>query len=158
MTMNTHFATSQRNDMRPLAFEGILATDCYAQLHEFIVQNAAFLRKRGLPDAAFFLAEPMCDAASGQIDWYTTATGTPTPIASLPPKEQTALRAKTDRCLAVLKALTESAVGKTTRWLPPCLPLPCGIPLNRTFMPLAQPLSLSTGDLEQARQPTAKTS
>ena len=113
--MNTHFATSQRNDMRPLAFEGILATDCYAQLHDFLVQNDSFLKKHGMPDAAVFLAEPMCDAASGQIDWYTTATGTPTPIASLPPKEQTALRAKTARYLAVLKALTESAAGKNNK-------------------------------------------
>ena len=144
--MNTHFATSQRNDMRPLAFKSILATDCYAQLHEFIVKNAVFLRNRGMPDAASFLAEPMFDEATGLIDWYTVAQDTPLPLASLPPKEQTDLRAKTDRYLAALKALAESAAGKNNKMAAALLALATRHPSDQDIYVLgAAPVLINWG-------------
>ena len=144
--MNTHFATSQRNDMRPLAFKSILVTDCYAQLHDFIVKNATFLRKRGMPDAAFFLAEPMFDEATGLIDWYTASQDTPLPLAALPQKEQTALRTKTDRYLAALKALAESAAGKNNKMAAALLALATRHPSDQDIYVLgAAPVLINWG-------------
>ena len=110
--MNTHFATSQRNTMRPLAFEGLLTTDCYDQLHTFLVANQAFLSKHGVPEAHLFLAEPMYDPATGQIDWYTTAKEKPVPIADLPEAEQQALLARTQQCLNTVSALIKNGTGR----------------------------------------------
>ena len=98
--------------MRPLAFEGILVTNCYPQLHEFLAQNAFLLKQQGMPDAASFLAEPALNAATGQINWHTTISGPLRPISSLPPKEQILVRAKTDKYLATLRALTKSEAGQ----------------------------------------------
>ncbi len=110
--MNTHFATSQRNTMRPLAFEGLLITDCYDQLHTFLVANQAFLSKHGMAHAHLFLAEPMYDPATGQIDWYTTAKETPVPLADLPEAEQQALLARTQQCLNSISALVKNGTGR----------------------------------------------
>ncbi len=110
--MNTHFATSQRNTMRPLAFEGLLITDCYDQLHTFLVANQAFLSKHGMAHAHLFLAEPMYDPATGQIDWYTTAKEKPVPLADLPEAEQQALLARTQQCLNTISALVKNGAGR----------------------------------------------
>ncbi len=110
--MNTHFATSQRNTMRPLAYEGLLATDCYDQLHTFLVANKAYLSKHGMPQAQLFLAEPMYDPASGQIDWYTTAKEKPVPLADLQEAEQQALLARTQQCLNTISALAKNGTGR----------------------------------------------
>ena len=107
--MNRHFTTSKRSDMRPLAFHGFLATDCYAQLQRFLDRNKKFLERQGTPEAAFFLAEPVFDEKLGKIDWYTKVQGTPCPVASLPADEQAAAYAKAGRCIRALKALSESS-------------------------------------------------
>ncbi len=106
--MNTHFATSQRNDMRPLAFEGMLATDCHRQLQSFLAANQTFLAQHGLPDCQSFLAEPMYDPATGKTDWYTSAGEKPVPIAELPETEQQELLARTQQYLGALSALAKS--------------------------------------------------
>ena len=98
--------------MRPLDFEGILVTNCYPQIREFLAQNAFLLKQQGMPDAASFLAEPDLNAATGQINWHTTISGSLRPISSLPPKEQILVRAKTDKYLATLRALTKSEAGQ----------------------------------------------
>ncbi len=110
--MNTHFATSQRNDMRPLAFEGLPATDCHDQLQAFLAANQAFLAQHGMPDALVFLAEPMHDAATGKIDWYTSAKERPVPLADLSGAEQQVLLAKTQQCLDALRALAKNGAKR----------------------------------------------
>ena len=101
--------------MRPLAFEGILVTNCYAILRKFLAQNAAFLKQHGMPDAASLLAEPAFDAATGQINWYTTINGLLHPISYLPPKDQILVRAKIDKYLATFRELIKSEAGKENK-------------------------------------------
>ena len=110
--MNTHFATSQRNDMRPLAFEGLPATDCHDQLQAFLAANQAYLAQHGMPDALVFLAEPMHDSATGKIDWYTSAKERPVPLAELSEPEQQALLAKTEQYLDAMRALAEKGAKR----------------------------------------------
>ncbi len=112
--MNTHFATSQRNDMRPLAFEGLLATDCHSQLQSFLDASKAFLTRHGMPDAQLFLAEPMHDNATGKTDWYTPAAEKPVPLAELPEAEQELLLAKTSQYIEALTALAQSCAPKNS--------------------------------------------
>ncbi len=112
--MNTHFATSQRNDMRPLAFEGLLATDCHSQLQSFLAASKAFLAKHGMPDAQLFLAEPMHDNATGRTDWYTPAKEKPVPLAELSQTEQEQLLAKTQQYLDVIMALSRNCAQKNS--------------------------------------------
>ncbi len=112
--MNTHFATSQRNDMRPLAFEGLLATDCHSQLQSFLGASKAFLAQHGMPDAQLFLAEPMHDNATGKTDWYTPATEKPVPLAELPEAEQEQLLAKTSQYIEALTALAQRCAQKNS--------------------------------------------
>ncbi len=112
--MNTHFATSQRNDMRPLAFEGLLATDCHSQLQSFLAASKAFLTRHGMPDAQIFLAEPMHDAVTGKTDWYTPAKEKPVPLADLSETEQELLLAKTRQYQDVIRALARNCAQKNS--------------------------------------------
>ena len=112
--MNTHFATSQRNNMRPLAFEGLLATDCHSQLQSFLAASKAFLLKHGMPDAQLFLAEPMHDAVTGKTDWYTPAQEKPVPLAELSEAEQEQLLAKTQQYLDVIMTLSRNCAQKNS--------------------------------------------
>ena len=61
--MSIRIAVSQRGPMRALASQGILATDCHAQL------KAILLQKLG-PEHAALLAEPQHDAEGNTVDWY----------------------------------------------------------------------------------------
>ena len=112
--MNTHFATSQRNNMRPLAFEGLLATDCHSQLQSFLAASKAFLAKHGMSDAELFLAEPMHDNATGRTDWYTPAKEKPVPLADLPEKDQELLLAKTRQYIEAVTALAQDCMQKNS--------------------------------------------
>ena len=73
--MSILLTTSRRNDMRPLAFQGMLATNCYDQLSSLLKRHGDFLAAHGMPDAGSFLAEPVHDPRSGSIDWYTNLGG-----------------------------------------------------------------------------------
>ena len=110
--MSTHFATSQRKDMRPLAFKGILVSDCHAQLQNFLASNSRFLEQHGMPKAASFLAEPVHDGNFGLTDWYTNDNAVPVPLASLPEAEQRAARARLADYAAALKSLMQSEAGQ----------------------------------------------
>lgn len=106
--MSIRFASSHSNNMRPLAFQGVLATNCYDQLRTLLERHAAFLARHGMPDAGLLLAEPMHDAQSGCIDWYTEATETPVPLADLPEAEQAAARERLARSAAAMQALFDA--------------------------------------------------
>ncbi len=110
--MSTHFATSQRKDMRPLAFKGVLVSDCHAQLQNFLASNSRFLEQHGMPKAASFLAEPVHDGNFGLTDWYTNDNAVPVPLSSLPEAEQRAARAKLADYAAALKSLMQSEAGQ----------------------------------------------
>lgn len=82
----TLIASTARGDMHPLAYQGILATDCHHQI-------ASILRSR-LGDAHVLLfAEPVFDPGRDIVDWYTPVQGTPVRLTELPGPRQAQVRA-----------------------------------------------------------------
>lgn len=85
--MSIRIAVSMRGPMRALASQGILATDCHAQL------KAILLQKLG-PEHAALLAEPQHDAEGSSVDWYAEGQGPAIALKDLPEEEANVLRAK----------------------------------------------------------------
>ncbi|WP_303956064.1 SrfA family protein [Desulfovibrio piger] len=73
--------------MHALAFQGIMATDCYPQLRDII-------RHRLGDEYALLFAEPAPNPSNQSIDWYTPVQGTARPLVELPIEEQNPLREK----------------------------------------------------------------
>jgi hypothetical protein len=92
--------TTRRGAMRPLAVQGIFATDCYHQLRSLLEQRLGAGHAR-------LLAEPVHDPARENIDWYSSAEGTPTPLGALPPEQADALRARIGRMADDIRAAAE---------------------------------------------------
>ena len=105
--MDIRLATSLRNEMKPLAVQGVYATDCHAQLRALLARHADFLARQGMPDAGSLLAEPVYDKTSGTIDWYAEGTGPAVCLASLPPAEQKAVLQRMAAYPAAVEALAE---------------------------------------------------
>ena len=106
--MSILLTTSKRNDMRPLAFQGMLATNCYDQLNALLKRHSEFLAAHGMPDADKFLAEPVHDPRSGSIDWYTGLGGEARKLSELSPAEQQDVTATLGRYGNAVRALLES--------------------------------------------------
>lgn len=102
--MSVRFATSQRNDMRPLSYQGVFATDCHEQLTEYLRRNQEKLKALGIPDPAGLLAEPMHDP-SGVIDWYVPGNVRPVPFDELSEAEQNRLLRTMSQYAMALKAV-----------------------------------------------------
>lgn len=94
--------------MRPLAFQGILATNCYEQLKALLERHSAFLAAHGMPNAAVFLAEPVHDERSGRIDWYGEGTGKACKLSSLTGIEQQGVHTKLEKCSTALQCLIKA--------------------------------------------------
>lgn len=80
--------TTPRGAMRPLASQGIFATDCFSQIR-------ALLEHHLTSEHALLLAEPVHDAHRESVDWYAGEAlggGTAVPLRELPPEEAEAAR------------------------------------------------------------------
>lgn len=82
----TLIATTPRGNMHPLAYQGILATECHHQI-------VSILRSRLGDGPVLLFAEPAFDASRDLIDWYSPVQGTPVKMLDLPPDRQDAVRA-----------------------------------------------------------------
>ena len=98
--------TTRRGDMRPLAVQGIFATDCYHQLHSLLEQRLGSAHAR-------LLAEPVHDPARENVDWYSSAEGMPTQLSALPPEQADDVRGRIGRMAAEIRAAAEE-IGKDT--------------------------------------------
>ncbi|MDE7065176.1 MAG: hypothetical protein K2O70_06855, partial [Desulfovibrionaceae bacterium] len=79
--------TTRRSALRPLASQGIFATECFPQIQ-------ALLRNRLGQEHALLLAEPVHDARRESVDWYAgeaCGVGTAVPLKELPPEEAEAI-------------------------------------------------------------------
>ncbi|MDO5538254.1 MAG: hypothetical protein Q4F72_12100, partial [Desulfovibrionaceae bacterium] len=103
--MTSRFASSLRKSMRPLSFNGIFASDCHEQLKALLSRNRDRLAAMGMPNAETFLAEPMYDAGTGQIDWYHEGATPPVPLLSLPPEERARAEQELACCSRALDSL-----------------------------------------------------
>jgi hypothetical protein len=85
--MNTRrIATSSRKDFEVLRYQGIAASDGYAQI-------SAIATSLG-PEHALLFAEPAYDITGASTDWYTAAEGDIRPFADLSPEEQKRTRSR----------------------------------------------------------------
>ena len=77
----TLIASTPRADMHTLAFQGITAISCYAQIREML------LRKFG-DECMLLFAKPVENAANDEIDWYSPVQGPVQKMQDLPAEEQ----------------------------------------------------------------------
>lgn len=74
----TRIATSARAEINALCYQGIIASECYAQIYETI------RRKDGLGlECASLFAEPVSNTKEGFIDWYVEQEGEIIPFEEL---------------------------------------------------------------------------
>lgn len=99
--MSTRITTTPRSGIRPLAFQGILATDCHVQIAELVRQRLGEAHAR-------LFAEPAADARPDSIDWYTPLEGTIVPLADLSPEDRAAALTRLGRMGEELRTLAES--------------------------------------------------
>ncbi len=92
-------AASSRKDLEALRYQGIAATDGYAQIQAI----AASLG----PEHALLFAEPTHDASAGTTDWYTTAPGDIRPFNALSPAEQEWTRSRVAELAGGVNAVAE---------------------------------------------------
>lgn len=97
--MSIRIAVSMRGPMRALASQGILATDCHAQL------KAILLQKLG-PEHAALLAEPQHDAEGSSVDWYAEGQGPAIALKDLPEEDANALRTRAASLASDIAALS----------------------------------------------------
>ncbi|MBQ1420032.1 MAG: hypothetical protein IIZ02_01225, partial [Desulfovibrio sp.] len=114
--MDIRLATSLRNEMKPLAVQGVYATDCHAQLRALLARHADFLERQGMPDAGSLLAEPVYDKTSGTIDWYAEGSGQALPVSRLAPAEQARAQSLLDAAVRAAAAVAQAPVqGRNVR-------------------------------------------
>ena len=86
--MSANFiVNTPKSRMHALAYQGIMATDCFAQIRDM-------LRRRFDDDYVLLFAEPVPNSADSSIDWYTPVQGAVQPLIDLPEEEQNLLRDK----------------------------------------------------------------
>lgn len=85
--MSIRIAVTMRGPMRALASQGILATDCHAQLKTILLQKLG-------PEHAALLAEPQHDTEANTVDWYAEGQGAAIPLKDLSEDEANVVRSK----------------------------------------------------------------
>ena len=85
--MSIRIAVTMRGPMRALASQGILATDCHAQLKTILLQKLG-------PEHAALLAEPQHDPEANTVDWYAEGQGSAIPLKDLSEDEANVVRSK----------------------------------------------------------------
>lgn len=101
----TFIVTTPLEGVRPLAYQGVQAITCHAQL-------ISLLEDRLTPAHAAFLAEPLVDSGSQSADWYTPAQGDVCRLDSLPPEQQQLLRARIAELAEPMQALSAELMGR----------------------------------------------
>lgn len=101
----TFITSTSRGVMHPLAFQGILATDCFAQLTELV-------RTRLGTGHMLLFAEPVSEPGQETIDWYSPVQGEVRLLSTLSPEKQQAclleLSTKGEEIKAVADTLKKS--------------------------------------------------
>ncbi|MEG2005150.1 MAG: SrfA family protein [Bilophila sp.] len=99
--MGTFITTSSRGNTHPLAFQGLLAVECYSQLMELI-------RPRLGDSYVLLFAAPEFDAEQETVDWYSPVLGQIGTLTELPPERQDAVRAELKKMGLELCKLAET--------------------------------------------------
>lgn len=81
----TLITTTSGGEMRPLAVQGILVSERYAQITNI-------LKTRIDESHALLFAEPVFDRGQNTVDWYSSLDGNPVPLTNLDADRQNAIR------------------------------------------------------------------
>ncbi len=90
-------ATTRSQDLQPLAAAGQTVIEAWGTLH-------ALLRDQS-PALAALLAEPVANAARGEVDWYAEGDGPATRLQDLPDAERAVVQARLDQRVGEIQAL-----------------------------------------------------
>lgn len=77
----TFIVSTPKSSMHALAFQGITASSCYAQIRDML------LRKFG-DEYMLLFARPADNMGNGEIDWYSPVQGPVQKLVDLPEEEQ----------------------------------------------------------------------
>ena len=83
----TFIASTPKASMHALAYQGIMAAECYPQIRDM-------LRHRFGDDYVLLFAEPIHNKAEGIVDWYTPVQGSVQHLSELPSQEQEKVRTR----------------------------------------------------------------
>ncbi|MBD5607798.1 MAG: hypothetical protein HDQ93_02985, partial [Desulfovibrio sp.] len=78
-------AVTKKSSMQPLAFQGIMAYESFAQIREM-------LRRKFDDDYALLFTKPVENKADDDIDWYSSVQGEARPLSDLPEDEAAPMR------------------------------------------------------------------
>ena len=99
MAQRVRLLTTSFEGLRPLAFQGVQASTCYAQF-------TSLLSSTHLSHFSGLLAEPLADSKRGCIDWYSNADTPPVSYTALNADQQNTVK---EQLSAALQQITEFA-------------------------------------------------
>jgi hypothetical protein len=89
-------ATTRSQDLQPLAAAGQTAIEAWGALHTLLRDLS--------PAHAALLAEPVANAARGEVDWYAEGDGPATRLEDLPDAKRAAAQARLDQLAGDIQA------------------------------------------------------
>lgn len=134
-------ATTRSQDLQPLAAAGQTVIEAWGALHTLL---------RGLsPAHAALLAEPVANAARGEVDWYAEGDGPAARLEDLPDAERAAAQARLDQLAGDIQARAAqlgSSRAEGDRFLSDMLGLALRLPgENSVFVRNGQPVLVGWG-------------
>ncbi len=95
---NLRIATTRAQDLQPLAAAGQAGIESWRALHTLLLQDLS-------PAHAALLAEPVANAARGEVDWYAEGDGPAIPLQELPEPARAAATDRLDQLVGGIEAL-----------------------------------------------------
>jgi hypothetical protein len=97
-------ATTRSQDLQPLAAAGQTGTEAWGTLHALLLRELS-------PAHAALLAEPVVNAARGEVDWYAEGDGPAARLQDLTEPERAAAQALLDQLAGDIQALAARLGG-----------------------------------------------
>lgn len=99
-------ATTRSQDLQPLAVAGQTVIEAWGTLHALLSQVS--------PAHAALLAEPVANAARGEVDWYAEGDGPAIRLQDLPEAERAEAQARREQLVSSIEALAARLGGSRT--------------------------------------------
>lgn len=99
-------ATTRSQDLQPLAASGQTGIEAWGALHALLLRES--------PAHAALLAEPVANAARGEVDWYAEGDGPAIRMQDLPEAERAGAQARLEQLAGDVQALAARLGGSRT--------------------------------------------
>lgn len=99
-------ATTRSQDLQPLAASGQTGIEAWGALHALLLRES--------PAHAALLAEPVANAARGEVDWYAEGDGPAIRMQDLPETERAGAQARLDQLAGEIQGLAARLGGSRT--------------------------------------------